>query len=241
MIEKLLFDTFAKEFFTVKQFMITSFSLQTLVDISKHSTLSPYLERVIIGLDRVSRGLPTPGANPLIATIHSLFDQESLISTGAIHMFLKQAFQKLPNCHSVEIRDFESKTRKRDNRPWRSYGKKSVQDLGGFVGYSPTVFQPRHAHLKVQTIFNQLTQAIVESDLISCRSLSLINRFDDNALPGAAFYIPSCSIDSYARVLANITTFQVGLSKNPESTDRKEFERFLTFMPHLATLRVNGK
>jgi hypothetical protein len=39
-MEKNTFDAFATEFFTIKQFMVTSFSLQTLLDISQHSTLS---------------------------------------------------------------------------------------------------------------------------------------------------------------------------------------------------------
>jgi hypothetical protein len=38
-MEKNTFEAFAKEFFSTKQFMITTFSLQTLLDISRHDIL----------------------------------------------------------------------------------------------------------------------------------------------------------------------------------------------------------
>ena len=50
-IEAVLFDSFAREFFTKRQFMIEQVSLQALVDISNHPTLSHRLSEVIIGLD----------------------------------------------------------------------------------------------------------------------------------------------------------------------------------------------
>jgi hypothetical protein len=42
-MEKSTFDAFAGEFFSTKQFMITTFSLSTLLEISKHQTLSKYV------------------------------------------------------------------------------------------------------------------------------------------------------------------------------------------------------
>lgn len=39
-LEKRTFEAFAKEFFSTKSFMITTFSLKNLLDISKHETLS---------------------------------------------------------------------------------------------------------------------------------------------------------------------------------------------------------
>lgn len=38
-MEKSTFESFAKEFFSTKQFMITTFSLETLLDISRHPVL----------------------------------------------------------------------------------------------------------------------------------------------------------------------------------------------------------
>jgi hypothetical protein len=46
--EKSLYEWFVEEFFAKKQFMLTQPSLQTLVDISKHVSLSKRLKHVII-------------------------------------------------------------------------------------------------------------------------------------------------------------------------------------------------
>lgn len=42
-VETNLFDSFAREFFTKRQFMIEQVSLEALVGIANHKTLSPYL------------------------------------------------------------------------------------------------------------------------------------------------------------------------------------------------------
>lgn len=52
-VEANLFDTFAREFFTKRQFMIEHISLQALVDIANHPVLSRRLTEVIIGLDAI--------------------------------------------------------------------------------------------------------------------------------------------------------------------------------------------
>jgi hypothetical protein len=46
--EKSLYEWFSEEFFVKKQFMLTQPSLQTLIDISKHPSLSKRLKHVII-------------------------------------------------------------------------------------------------------------------------------------------------------------------------------------------------
>lgn len=42
-VETNLFESFAREFFTKRQFMIEHISLEALVGIANHKTLSPYL------------------------------------------------------------------------------------------------------------------------------------------------------------------------------------------------------
>lgn len=42
-VETNLFDSFAREFFTKRQFMIENVSLEALVGIANHKTLAPYL------------------------------------------------------------------------------------------------------------------------------------------------------------------------------------------------------
>jgi hypothetical protein len=53
-VETVLFSSFSKEFFRKKQFMISEFSLQALVDISK-SRFSSVLSHVIMGLESPPR------------------------------------------------------------------------------------------------------------------------------------------------------------------------------------------
>ena len=43
LIEATLFESFAREYFTKRQFMIEQYSLEALVGISKHKTFAPYL------------------------------------------------------------------------------------------------------------------------------------------------------------------------------------------------------
>lgn len=63
-IERSLYETFAKEFFTKKQFMLTQPSLQALVDISNHHSLSKQLEHVIIGLEEYNQFSLTGAQDP---------------------------------------------------------------------------------------------------------------------------------------------------------------------------------
>lgn len=51
-IERKTFASWSYEFFRKRQFMITTFSLQTLVDIAKHDQLGPMLTHVCIATDR---------------------------------------------------------------------------------------------------------------------------------------------------------------------------------------------
>lgn len=43
-VETNLFESFAREFFTKRQFMLEEISLQALVGIANHKTLAPYLK-----------------------------------------------------------------------------------------------------------------------------------------------------------------------------------------------------
>ena len=43
-VETNLFESFAREFFTKRQFMLEEVSLQALVGIANHKTLAPYLK-----------------------------------------------------------------------------------------------------------------------------------------------------------------------------------------------------
>jgi hypothetical protein len=47
-VETNLFESFAREFFTKRQFMLEEVSIEALVGIANHKTLAPYLKGKII-------------------------------------------------------------------------------------------------------------------------------------------------------------------------------------------------
>jgi hypothetical protein len=130
-IEETLFTSFAHEFFTKRQFILTEFSLQALVDISK-SRFSSCLKHVIFGLERPSmKGFPVrmlgAGPQPDNLSKSNRFRQEyighmSLLYTNQDVEMLAEAFSNLCNLETIGIRDFYSRSRYRDfpHNEWKS-------------------------------------------------------------------------------------------------------------------------
>lgn len=117
-IEKQLFDTFADEFFTKRQFMVEHASLTTLVDIASHPTLSQRLVQVIISTEMFD--MPSFWIGP---TDH--ISRDYLLHTGMARDLLAEAFSKLSNLKIVGLRDYNAVGRNREGprMQWRSYGK----------------------------------------------------------------------------------------------------------------------
>lgn len=133
-MEASLLNGFSKEFFTKRQFMLTNFSLQALVDISK-SRFGEGLKHVIIHVERPSqRSLIHHSDTYIPPTLEAqvkrnrsrdeLTDHLALLDSGRDVDLLAQAFANCRNLKTVEIRDFNSQSRYRDrpNVRWRSYG-----------------------------------------------------------------------------------------------------------------------
>ncbi|KAI7220207.1 hypothetical protein KC333_g2488 [Hortaea werneckii] len=125
-IESTLFDTFAKEFFTKRQFMVEHISLQALLDIANHPTLSKWLTQVIIGADMLPP-FPEIAHLPSCAR-HRYLERRVFLSTGLACEMLAEAFSKLPNLQTVGLRDYHGgpagSGRERDGpyASWKSYG-----------------------------------------------------------------------------------------------------------------------
>lgn len=119
-LEKHLFENFAKEFFTKRQFMIEHASLRTLVEISKHPILSQRLVEVLISTDMFE--YPQDG-DPQYSSEDT--SRECLLRTGHARDMLAEAFSNLPNLRSVGLRDYTAAGRSREgpNGRWRSYGR----------------------------------------------------------------------------------------------------------------------
>jgi hypothetical protein len=116
--EKSLFEWFAGEFFTKKQFMLTYKSLQAFVDISKHVSFSKKLTHVIIATNAY-REIPLRFRDSEQAEryVQGEQDQNVLLSTGICLEMLTEAFQNLENLHTVGIRDFSKSYIRRSRDP----------------------------------------------------------------------------------------------------------------------------
>ena len=131
-IESTLLTAFSREFFTKRQFMFTEFSLQTLIDISK-SRFSSTLSHVIFGLERPTmRTVPSIihfSANPPPVVpvkqdrlLEEYVSHMTLLNTGQDVEMLAEAFSNLGNLDTIGMRDFNSRSRRRDypNVEWKS-------------------------------------------------------------------------------------------------------------------------
>jgi hypothetical protein len=243
-IEKLLFEDFAKHFFTTRQFMLTYPSLQALIAMSKHESLSLYLRKVIIGTNTI----PMPGFMPLTDEQQKYArdqyeDQQHLINLGIDRSTLSEAFGRLTNCRQIEIRDYNSDTRYRDGTQWRSYGATEFASLSGVETEFSTFISGRVTDSEyswIDHIFSAVLYAIVESRM-HCESLMVTTR---NVVLGAkAFKWPTVCRPELEVALREMKTFQLALRtlRTPyaHEEDTESLATLLSFMPELESLRVN--
>ncbi|KAL1874426.1 hypothetical protein VTK73DRAFT_303 [Phialemonium thermophilum] len=208
-IEVQLFNDFAAYYFTKKQFMLTEESLQCLVDISLHPTLSTVLEHVVISLDKYRsdghvRHSPTNDPAVLVARAaayrQGARDQSVLLASGRDGQLLMRAFQNLPNLRTVGLRDYNSGTRWRDGEgaQWRAYGATTVLEKTGkdllqvdgmeyaFKQYAGTGSSTNFAARAFITVLQALGEAGARP-----QNIEILIRNRVNALPDYAFHVPS--------------------------------------------------
>lgn len=142
-VEAALFDSFSKEFFTKKQFMIEHVSLQALVDIANHPTLSRQLSELIISLHTFENdsGYERPSSKERYRAGH--VSRGVLLETGQARDMLVEAFSKLPNLRTVGLRDYNAHGRLRDGQDtaWRSYGWTHGFDHGLNTALAPPILR----------------------------------------------------------------------------------------------------
>ncbi|KAF9877170.1 F-box domain-containing protein [Colletotrichum karsti] len=163
-IEQSMFNTFMREFFTKRQFMLTEDSLQALVDISK-SRLSDCLDHVIIGLNyfQIQPFRPHHTAEQN-AYRKAYADHRTLVSSGQDVVMLTEAFQNLKNLKTVGIRDYHSRERAGRDGPgatWASYGATTIQKETGIDLMSPmhSEHAQEYANKVMITLFTALGNA----------------------------------------------------------------------------------
>ncbi|KAK3403419.1 hypothetical protein B0T20DRAFT_486420 [Sordaria brevicollis] len=247
-LEKALFHSFAYEFFRKKQFMVYSPSLQCLVDISKHESLSPYLKHVIIGLDQVIRPNPyhpPPGDQRWLNWQLAYADQQALLCSGRARDMLAEAFKNLPDLETVDLRDFHSTTRWRDDGAgWTSYGYNTLVESTG-VRHStggPTTNDDADYPTRLFTV---ITHALAAAKARP-QGIEVVIR-ENWGILDHGFFVPTYLQPDYLPVLAGLKKLHLVLELQPSrhqtgtTSGSYLLRRFLAYTPNLTWLRINLK
>ncbi len=244
-LEQGLFGFFSHEFFRKKQFMVSTDSLQALIDISKHPTLSPCLKHVIICADRPSHNKWVQDRNDEARARLEIAsaDHMHLLATGGLRDMLAEAFARLTNLETVDIRDFESTSRNRDGfgAHWRSYGAVTMAASTA----APIQLGPRGDQDPYPSqLFSAITAALAAAHARP-KSIEVLLRSGNwcqFALYDTAFYIPPRMEASMSSLLAGLKTLHLALALSHPSNVRMRpfiFQKFLSLAPNLTWLRLN--
>jgi hypothetical protein len=265
-VESSLFNTFSREFFTKKQFMLSEESLQALVDISNHPRLSRCLSHVIVGLDWYKTSVTGRDLGEVLlgaldftqaAKINryriGFANQFTLLSSGQDREMLTQAFRNLPNLQTIGIRDFNSGGRVRDNCEWTSYGATTIfQETGiHLIGNVRQPVSDQQASFSSR-VFCTILHALGQSGAKPQAFEVLLKRYR-SGLHDYAFNIPKFFEPSVKPVLCNLKTLLLTLDLSDEpmllaidddySPDGEchgyLLRRFLCHCPNLTHLRLN--
>jgi hypothetical protein len=243
-IESALFDKFAREFFTKKQFMLEQPSLQALIDISNHKTLASRLSEVVISTHVLPSDpeITSPTSKAMYAAGHA--NHQVLMASGrALHM-LSDAFSNLPNLCTVGLRDYNGRGRYREGNSatWKSWGWSFGWD--GLSTYNPN---ERHSQHVLPLLFYALGHAKVlpESIHVFLRKREKLTQQSFNILDG---YLG----DKIRPVLGNMKELMLAIGNEtphyiewvtkaatPETTNSPPLARLLQHTPKLETLRLN--
>ncbi|KAL2022370.1 hypothetical protein VTK56DRAFT_5437 [Thermocarpiscus australiensis] len=240
-VERKLFNSFSYEFFRKKQFMVSTGSLQALVDISKHPTLSPCLKHVIICTERmypVSPPSPADDASNFKSDYY-VGDHLSLMATGVLRDMLAEAFGNLTNLETVDIRDFLSNTRNRDGigARWNSYGRVTMTAATGAQSATgPVSIQDHYA----SQIFAAAMAALAVAQSRP-KSIEVLLRNWRWGLGDCAFFIPPRLETSIAPVLSSLQSLHLSLGEFREMGSPWLVQKFVSLAHNLTWLRLNFK
>jgi hypothetical protein len=248
-VEQSLYSWFAEEFFTKKQFMLTHKSLQTLVDISRHESLSKQVTHVILATNiyiavRPVRPVPYTFRDADAATswAQGFYDQQSLMSTGYDRDMLTDAFEKLENLQVVGIRDFNSNNRHRDGTSWSSWGAPTILRETGFELPFASSQDTNMATSFLTHIFQTLICALARAGR-NPREIEVLLRKEP--LPDIAFHFPAFLTPSVTPVLQNLETLLISTGRVPTHglnhsiIDGPFLRQFLRQTYNIRHLRIN--
>ncbi|RYP68235.1 hypothetical protein DL770_008471 [Monosporascus sp. CRB-9-2] len=254
-LEASFFNSFAKEFFSKRQFMFTEFSLQALVDISR-SRLAPSLKYLIISVERPTTNMLTESDERARNTgqydefnrfKEEFMSHQFLKSTGRDFELLAEALQNLSGVRTVGVRDYSAHGRFRDGAlaRWSSYGAPTF--------YKQTGLRPRSTSFHYQSlyqchVFQTILRALGKSPKVNAERFEVILR--NETLPDQAFYIPQHLEPTLTPVLANLKALYLDLDDRLPPTRfaigdgvqccySVALMEFLSKLPALEHLRLN--
>ncbi|OBT46830.1 hypothetical protein VE00_01943 [Pseudogymnoascus sp. WSF 3629] len=252
--EASLFETFGREFFSKRQFMLSETSLQVLIGISNHQRLSQFLSHVIIGLDNFEACHFPPIRSQ--ATRAERFDaghadEQALLGTGQDRDMLAQAFRNLPNLQTVGLRDYSSGGRVRDNGQWHSYGATTIfQETGIRLLDNRSMYATEEDTRFAGRTFSSILYALGQSGA-KPQSFEVLLRKAALGLPYDAFKIRKFFEPSVTPVLSGLKTLLLTIAPAlPEADNGTDddpgvehpdfpLRRYLCHTPNLTHLRLN--
>jgi hypothetical protein len=264
-----LFNDFASYYFAKKQFMLTTESLQCLLDISLHPKLSTVLEHVIISLDKYTLDMALsnfrfddPDTRLARSTKYrqGAYDQAVLLATGQDRELLTEAFRNLRHLKTVGLRDYNSGLRRRDGEgaEWRAYGATAVMRETGveLLRFGPGVLHQSFAGTGTASAFaarafTTVLHALGSSGATPDR-VEVLLRDKRHGLPDYAFHIPKFLEPAVAPVLERLKALLLAVDLNRSTTfsavaigsmepDAPAFalQHFLSLVPNVTHLRLN--
>ncbi|KAI9898639.1 hypothetical protein N3K66_006999 [Trichothecium roseum] len=260
-IESKLFASFATEFFSRKQFMLSLFSLEALVGISK-SRLSPFLQRLQFGLECppnvdpwvISREVQAGVRNndPFSLDVLDALDYEKHAWAMGIHRdLLVEAFQNLKQVRDVVVRNYNSRQRVRDGRgqQWKSYGWNAMNQLAG--GTRITIYPNANQTAMFGRTFFELAFSLIVAALGKSgarpRAIEiLMDRPCGTKMGDEAFIIPPHMEAYVVPMLQSLDTLHVDVNLGKRSADNHvmmpgyRLTSFLEKAANLKNLRLNG-
>ncbi len=255
---KALFNSFSREFFRKKQFMLSDRSLQALVDIAHHPTLSPCLRHLIIGLDRFEYTGHCRFSTPARALAYraAAAEQFHLVTTGQAVSGLATALAALQNLETVDIRDFSSATASATGPGALAQLRRPHRRPGD--GHPAVQRQPA-APRRVRLAGLRHCPRCLGHRQCPPTALEVILRNKSSGLADVAFHVSARLQDSVMPMLAGLRKLHIDVNLNKgqpiiglgahnhnqaaPGVNRAEtsavFKAFLGMVPNLRFLRIN--
>ncbi|KAL5115483.1 hypothetical protein ACEQ8H_006624 [Pleosporales sp. CAS-2024a] len=218
-VEKSLYEWFSQEFFTKKQFMLTHKSLQALIDISRHPSLSKRLTHVIIATNVYEDKPRLPFRDRQAAALYmqGYQEQSTLLNLGLDREMLTEAFQNLGNLQTVGIRDFNNHERARDGINWTSWGAPTVyRETGLELNFTyRSHYSPQHADDFLTRVLQSLVYALARANRYPSELEVLLRR---HSLPDSAFGVPDFVQATIEPVLSGLQKLFIRVATASEYT-----------------------